>query len=523
MQRRTPQLPAELVERILELAMLSIDLHPAHLDELDAWPESDEIELERRYARSRELNPELYVLGARCCLVSRRWSVISRRLLYTSIKMDACIEDFREFKGRPTLVSSLEQSHPNAALVTSFTCQSIPEHYIPLLLPLLPNLVQLDLGVFYNSAVQYRRQRDTSPFRRARFDHLRRLSVRYLEPYDDDYWAGSLRSILKVLCTVSTLERLDLAFFDSWESDSMEEGFDWDGREPNSICPFPSFSLEYLRLGHMGFQDYDVSPLLVASSSTLRELVLDDFQPIFPLAFDRAPAFGMERMLEAVKSCYDTLERLSMRYRFEPLTLGELLFDDEVLPALQYLHMSLCSSNNSDVRQQLVSITAPRLRHLSLTHHSTPFDLVDEPWVDEMIIKQNFPSLERWTFDTDKTRANPTPNSSKYSTDQYQPRFEFDPALVSSASSVGVRLVSSPRMSRWSEEVGRGGESFCERIDLLDLRELLALRGSHLVSRSYIVENNTDTSAAGNGRPGDDDGGGLRDRVGVIGVGGSRL
>jgi hypothetical protein len=347
MQRRTPQLPAELVERILELAMLSIDLHPAHLDELDAWPESDELELERRYARSRELNPELYVLGARCCLVSRRWNVISLRLLYTSIKMDACTENFREFNGRPKLVSSLEQSHPNAALVTSFTCQSIPEHYIPLLLPILPNLVQLDLGVFYNSAVQHRRQRDTSPFRRARFDHLRRLSVRYLEPYDDDYWAGSLRSILKVLYTVSTLERLDLAFFDSWESDSMEEGFDWDAdqrREPNSICPFPSFSLEYLRLGHMGFQDYDVSPLLVASSSTLRELVLDEFPPIYHVSTGRPPIFGMDRIIEAVKSCYDTLERLTLRNMFGPLTLGELLFNNEVLPALRYLYLSLFSS-----------------------------------------------------------------------------------------------------------------------------------------------------------------------------------
>ena len=67
--------------------MLSIDLHPPHLDELDALPASEELELERRYARSREFNPELYVLGARCCLVSRRWNVISRRLLYTSIKM----------------------------------------------------------------------------------------------------------------------------------------------------------------------------------------------------------------------------------------------------------------------------------------------------------------------------------------------------------------------------------------------------------------------------------------------------
>jgi hypothetical protein len=172
-QRSIPQLPAELVERILELAMLSIDLHPPHLDELEALPASEELELERRYARSREFNPELYVLGARCCLVSRRWNVISRRLLYTSIKMEYWPAPWKQ-RTDASFLRTLQSSPSLSAIITSFSCQAIPENYVPRLLPLLPNLVQLnrEIVIFVGLPKLLERDQDTPLLRNARFDHL---------------------------------------------------------------------------------------------------------------------------------------------------------------------------------------------------------------------------------------------------------------------------------------------------------------------------------------------------------------
>jgi hypothetical protein len=507
--------------------MLSIDLHPPHLDELDALPASEELEVERRYARSREFNPELYVLGARCCLVSRRWNVISRRLLYTSIKMADWVM-WSRYESGTAIVRSLEQSPPNAALVTSFSCQIIPEHYIPLLLPLLPNLVQLDLCMFVDIAGErVWERRDSSPFRCARFDHLRRLSVHYVPWYRNHDCAGALGSMLKVLSAVSTLERLDLACFldTAWaETDETDEVFD---EEADLVCPLPSFSLQFLRLRNMEFcGHYDLSPLLVASRSTLRELVLDDFVPLYTYPEDVRPRASMLPFYRALENCYSTLERLTLRSQASlNVPLCDFLLRDKVLPELRYLYLDIWDHYTNDLGRQLESIIAPKLRHLSLLQHR-PFltvDLTDEDWVVDMLGKQHFPSLEIWAFDTYKTQAEPIWRIGFTSTDQQQPPYEFNPTLTASASCVGVQLVGAPRTSVWGLEIGRDRASFYERVDLLDLRELLSMRGSHLVSHSHLVESHTHHSDSAVARVGDEELGGLRDRVGGVGVGGSRL
>jgi hypothetical protein len=515
-----------VLEYILELAMLSIDLHPAHLDELDAWPESDELELERRYARSRELNPELYVLGARCCLVSRQWNVISRRLLYTSIKMDVGRAP-RTNTSRQVIIRNLEQSPSNAAIVTSFSHQSIPEPFISEILPLLPNLVQLELHV----TLPYHRdsfKRDAAPFRHGRFEHLRRLSIQYPPLLTSYEGRGCIRSLLRVISTISTLERLDLGTFESdWWAHDLPRDFDY-GHEREWTSPCPSFSLVYLRLAYITFVDYDLSPLVVASASTLKELVLDEFWPMQDRSIHLGgPAKGYVPLRQAITNC-SRLERLTLRevpggFNSDPDKIKDDLYPlHNFYPSLQYLFVDFGYRNDEVVRQHLSCLTiAPKLRHLSI-RQGCYNDVVETNWIGGVIVDKGGASMERWTFDTGETRGDMY-EKIWYSTDPKGPRYEFNSYLVWCASSVGVRLVGPPGMSRWRSKIGQAGETFYERMDLLDLRELLALRGSHLVSRMHIVENHTDASTAGNGRPGDDDGAGLRDQVGVAGVEGSRL
>lgn len=473
----TAQLPPEITEYILELAVLSIDLYPHGIDEID-WctdPTDHMRPLERRYARTRDLNElQREKIASAFARVCRSWASMARRLLYTSVKDVIGVS----LRVAPRLISCLARSPLNAAIITSLVCDNVEESLLPLLLPLLPSLIQLDLCIHGTH-----RQRHT--FHLARFDHLQRLAIKYsggyMEPSRYGTMSGSLRSILNVLREVSTLEHLSLEFFSSDPNlDDQDDGLD-------EACPIPSHSLKYLRLSQIRSLDYDLSPLLSTSTSTLHDLVLDDFDSAYTLS----PSNGPFPVVHAIATCCTRLQRLTLRSLYDHAgTVVPFLLENNEFPSLQYLYWEPWCTYPGEIGRHLESLSAPVLRHLTLRHHvfyipyTEDVELIHAPWISFALEYRQWPMLETWSFDTTRTRqiqGGPWRSIE-------DPPSPFGKIVDALASEAGVELVVLPRLAptSWRMEIGNDGQEFCEPMQMLDLEELLSLQRSHLVSHSHL-------------------------------------
>jgi hypothetical protein len=476
--RPPPRFPLEITEHILKLAILHIEFYPrwreewTHDVEFGSQPSDPELPFERRYALTRAFNgfarEKAAALFARVC---RRWADIARRLLYISIKYTTG----ERSRLIPSLIPCLKRSPLNASIITSLISDLIQEPVLNRLLPLLPNLLQLELCVERTGGHQH-------PFRRARFDHLQRLAIEY----KGQQW-GSLRSILEVVSTVSTLEALSLGSFSSDPNlDDQDDVLD-------DSCPIPSYSLKYLRLCRIRSLDYDLSPLFSTSTKTLHDLVLDDFDSAYTLSPSGSPL----PVVHAVTRCYKVLERLTLRRLFDfipstrtvrNLALTPLLHADYELPSLQYLYWEAETYHRDEIGGRLLSV--PMLQHLVVQHqvlapghlYSPDIELLNASWIVEALSDGRWPLLKTWSFETSRTQLEWSWN---LMTSNYPYAPIFSSSIESHAMAAGAQLIPLPRVdpSVWRERIGKE-EEFCERLPMLDLSQLLDLRRSHVVSHS---------------------------------------